>query len=346
MPKDNESISILDDNPLAAEPQGFSPEQMVRCEECLRANPPTRASCLYCAAALPAGKNVADLRTPLLRPIEDTAQGYNTILMPKLPNDFAADRLEEAAVFLKLSQPELSRIVAAGMPLPLARTATSEEAGMVGRRLESLGIDAILVSDVELGLRESAAIHIRAAGVSESGLTLKQIGGNEGIQFSWTQIVLLVSGRLVTKKVESAERKGRRGETEIVEATEFFADELVMDVYIEDRSESFRIAANNFDFSCLPGKTVVAAENFWSLLNLIRKQAPGAEYDDFYLSGRQALDPIWPSGQRTGSRGWRRDRPGKYSIEAVTESSNENQFTRYSRLRHLLLKQAKLNSLD
>ncbi|HEX4898892.1 MAG TPA: hypothetical protein VFV61_00070, partial [Pyrinomonadaceae bacterium] len=78
--------------------------------------------------------------------------------------------------------------------------------------------------------------------------------------------------------------------------------------------------------------------NFASLLNLICTRSPAARHDDSYLSLRQTLDVIWPSGQRTASGGWRRERPGKYSIEAVTESSNVNQFTRYSRLRSFLLK--------
>lgn len=342
MPKDNENIQFLDNEPLVrTEPQGFSPEQMVRCDECLRANPPTRASCLYCAAALPASERVADLRTPILRPIEESAEGYNNILLPKPANSLAQDKLEEAAVFLKLSSTDLQRIIASGRPLPLARLATREEAGLVNRRLDSFGLDAIVVSDVELGLKDSPAVYIRAGGIDETDLTLRQIGGDEGIQAPWKQIVLLVSGRFITRRVESAERKGRRGEKEIVEATELFADELVMDIYVEDRAENFRIAANNFDFSSLAGKSLVAAENFSTLLKLIRKHAPHAEYDDLYLSLRQALNPVWPSGQHTESRGWRRESPGKYNIEAVTESSNANQFTRYSRLRHLLLKQGK-----
>lgn len=347
MPKDNENIQFFDDGPLVpTEPHGFSPEQMVRCEECLRANPPTRASCLYCAAALPAGERVVDLRTPVLRPIEESAEGYNNILLPKPPNSFAPEKLEEAAVFLELSASDLQRIIASGRALPLARMATREEAGLVSTKLESFGLEAIVVSDAELGLKDSPAVYIRAAGIDETGLALRQIGGEEGIQVSWQQIVLLVSGRFVTKRVESAERKGRRGEKEIVEATELFADELVMDIYVEDRTENFRIAANNFDFSSLPGKGVVAAENFSSLLKLIRDHAAQAEYDDLYLSIRQALNPVWPSGQHTESRGWRRESPGKYNIEAVTESSNANQFTRYSRLRHLLLKQAKIDRLE
>ena len=173
---------------------------------------------------------------------------------------------------------------------------------------------------------------------TDSGITLKQIGGDEGIRFLWSQIFLIVSGRLITRRVESAEQRGKRGEKEITEAREFFADQPVMDLYATTCPECFRISANNFDFSSLPDRALVAAENFVSLLNLIGTGSVAARHDDSYLSVRQTLDAIWPSGQRTGSGGWRRERPGKYSIEAVTESTNLNQFTRYSRLCCFLLK--------
>ena len=342
--KDSEKIPFLDDLPLApSEPQGFSHDQMVRCEACLRANPPTRVTCLYCAAALPASENTAAARTLNLRPIESSALGYNNILLPKPSNEFESEAVEAAAGFLKLSSPELRRIIDANLPLPLARTATREEADLVTKRLSGFGFDVFVVSDSELELEEPPR-YVRAAESSEDYLKLKQGGGGESFQVSWDQIKLLVTGRLLTKKVESAERKGRRGESEIVEATEFFADELVLDLYVDAQEGNFRVTSNNFDFSCLSRRSLVAAENFPALVSLLQSNATKADSDDLYPSVRQALDPIWTFGQHTGSRGWRRERPGKYSIEAVTESSNENQFTRYSRLRRFLQQRPQLNS--
>lgn len=340
--KDNEKIPFLNDDPLLrSETQGFSSDQMVRCEECLRANPPTRVNCLYCAAALPAMERPLVARTLNLKPIDNAAHGYNNILLPNTANRLDSEAIETSATLLKLTSTDLQRIMSAGLPLPLARTATREEAEHVRGRLAGFGFDSIVVSDDELGLNEPASC-VRAAETTDMGLTLKQSGGGDGIQVSWNQIMLLVSGRLMTKKVESTERKGRRGEAEIVEANEFFADELLMDLYVQDLPGSIRMAANNFDFSCLSRKSLVAAENFFLLVALIRQQSPGLEHDDSYMSVRQALDPIWTSERHTGSRGWRRDRPGKYNIEAVTQTSNENQFTRYSRLRHFLMQRERL----
>ncbi len=151
----------------------------------------------------------------------------------------------------------------------------------------------------------------------------------------------MVTGRLSRKRVELQERKGGRGENEIQDASQFFADEAVVDIYCKDPDAKFRILANGFDFSGLSGKRLVVAENFSMLLCLIRDKASRAEYDDAYNSCRRALEIVWPCGQQTESGGWRRDRPGKYTIRAVTESSNEDQFTRYSRLRYFLKAKAR-----
>ena len=335
--KDNENVPFIDDSPLGpSEAQGFAHHEMVRCDVCLRANPPNRSNCLYCAAALAINKKVSDQRAISLKPVDDAVLGYNCILLPNINNP-AADKLPAAAQLLKLSGVELERIIGARVPLPLARTETREEAELIERKLTDVGLTSTVVSDAELGL-SAAVIQIRAAEITDTGITLKQVGGAEGIKFLWSQIFLIVSGRLITRRVESAEQKGKRGEKEITEAREFFADQPVMDLHATERPECFRISANNFDFSSLPNRALVAAENFASLLNLIRTRSVAARHDDSYLSVRQTMDAVWPSGQRTGSGGWRRERPGKYSIEAVTESTNLNQFTRYSRLRCFLLK--------
>ncbi len=150
-----------------------------------------------------------------------------------------------------------------------------------------------------------------------------------------------MTGRLSRKRVELQERKGGRGEDEIHDESQFFFDEAVLDLYSEDPDAKFRILSNGFDFSGLRGKKLLVAENFSLLLDLIRDQAPRAEYDDAYNSCRQALEMVWPCGQQTESSGWRRQRFGKYTVGAVTESSNEDQFTRYSRLRYFLKAQAR-----
>ena len=335
LPKDNEKMQFLDDSdsPLVPnEPQRFTPDEMVRCETCLRANPPTRANCIYCAAALPAGKRIMDQRAITLKPLEDSAAGHNCIYLPNQTHHPATDKVADAAQLLKLNTADLQHIIDANLPLPLARTATREESELVSRKLEALGFKTIVVSDQDLGMTESAVVQVRSTSIADEEIVLRQMGGDEGIRIPWSEIALVVSGRLVSRRTESAEQKSRRGEREIVAASEFFTDEFVMDIYVANRNEAFRVSANNFDFSCLSQRSLIAAQNFVTLRDLVRSKAFVGQQDDSYLSLRQTLDLVWPSAQRTGSGGWRRERPGKFSIEAVTESSNLNQFTRYSRL--------------
>ncbi|MCM3905773.1 MAG: hypothetical protein ND866_29120 [Pyrinomonadaceae bacterium] len=336
MPKDNENVPFFSDEPLtASEPQGFAPDQMVRCEQCLRANPPTRLGCLYCAAPLPVSEKTAELLKPSLKPVQNWALGYNNIFLPQA-TEIPVEALSEAAGLLKLSSNDLRRLLSSLTPMPLARTDSLDEARLIDRRLKDLGFEMAIVSDADLGLRESPPIRLRSVSIDENGLTPKLIVETDESQIRWSQLVLLVTARLSRKRIELQERKGGRGDNEITDESQFFADELVLDLYSEGPDAKFRILANGFDFSGLRGKRLLVAENFALLLDLIRDQSPRAEYDDAYNSSRQALEIVWPCGQQTESSGWRRQRAGKYTVGAVTESSNEDQFTRYSRLRYFL----------
>jgi hypothetical protein len=118
LPKDNENIPFP--GPVEpSEPQGFAAEQMIRCEECLRANPPTRITCLYCVAPLPLTEASARLRKPVLRQPEKHQLGYNNILFPQQP--VADETFNEAAALLKLAPDNLRQLMSATVPLPVVR---------------------------------------------------------------------------------------------------------------------------------------------------------------------------------------------------------------------------------
>lgn len=316
---------------------------MVRCEVCLRANPPTRLNCLYCAASLPANERTSDFLRPSLKPVQSWTLGYNNIFLPD-GTEIHPQNLREAANLLKLSTEELRKLVSNTRPLPLARTDTREESELIDRKLKAMGFATAIVSDAELGIRESPPIRLRSVGVDKNGLTPKFIGETDQSTIPWGCLVLIVTGRLSRKRVELQERKAGRGQHEIEQDDHFFADEAVADLYFQDPNFKFRIFANGFDFSGLDGKKLVVAENFSILMGLLREKATNAEYDEAYNSCRQSLEIVWPCEQLTESRGWRRERPGKITVGAVTETSNEDQFTRYSRLRYLLGDQGKIHN--
>ena len=307
---------------------------MVRCDECLRANPPTRVSCLYCAAALPLSENTVNLQKPALRRLEKWEQGYNNILLPPLAN-LAENTLAEAADVLRLTTADLERILSAGLPMPLARASTADEAALVHRRLDHLQIKTLIVPDAELGVDQAGPTRVRALEIDDAGINAYQTPDTPAVRIAWSNFILLVTGRLIVKRVELKEQKDARSENRILDSSEFFSDESVVELYALQQNEPYRITANSFDFSCLgQKKRLVASENILVLVNLFRAHAPDVEYDDSYNLVRKALEAVWPSEQQNESLGWRRERPGKYSIGSATEIGNEMQFLRYSRLRN------------
>jgi hypothetical protein len=336
--KDNENVPLpiwTTEDLDATAPPGFAPDQMVRCEECLRANPPTRVDCLYCAAVLPLTETTDALLKPALRPLEKWEQGYNTILLPRGANLTEAT-LAEAANLLRLGREDLDRILSSGVALPLARAATIDEAHLVQRRLSRLGIESRIVPDTEPGTDAPELIKVRGVEFDDTGIYAYQTPEAPAIHIMWSDFVLFVVGRLISKRVELKEQRART-ENRILAASEFVTDETVVDFYSCTQTTTYRIAANSFDFSCLGAdKSLLAGENISRLLLLFRQRAAGADYDESFNSVRKALAAVWPSEQQNESTGWRRERPGKYSLGTVTESSNETQFLRYSRLRYHL----------
>ena len=339
MPADEDFLLNANEAALArTEPRGFAPGQMVRCEDCLRANPPVRTTCLYCAAALPVTEQSAALLKPTLRPLEKWEHGFNCIFIPGRGRSLDADGLEAVASLLRLTVEEVRRIVEAVEPLPIARVATEGEASLIVRRLEELGVRVLIIADDALALETSPPKRIRSLELTENALVACPTGSSETLCAAWDDIRLLVTGRVIVRQVEIEERRGRKEENEIVETRELSADDALLDIYPSAQNGNWRIVAGNFDFSCLGAKkSLLSAQNFTGLLAELRARAGSARYDDSYVRVRHSLGIVWPLEQQTQSRGWRRGGPGRYSTEMVTTSDNEKQFTRYSRLRYYLM---------
>ena len=331
MPKDNENIPFL--GPVEpSEPLGFSAEQMIRCEECLRANPPTRVSCLYCVAPLPITEASARLRKPVLRQPEKHQPGYNNILLPQdqAPTD---EVMVEAASLLKLSTQSVEKILSERVALPVARTVSREESELVSHRLQDLGLKCLTVSDRELGLSETDVKRVKSMVLDDEYVTLQQAGAAEETVIRWTEISLILPARLFETRLEITERMTRKPEKDILDTNEFFRDEAVIDFYTSGHSCTWRVSANGFDFSCLgKDKALVTNENIGRLQRLIIAKAVNASVDDSYQRLRNILELAWGTQPDIESSGWRREAPGRLSVGMATTRSNENQFTRYSRL--------------
>jgi hypothetical protein len=338
LPKDNENIPLFDIGPAAtSESRAFTPDQMVNCEKCQRANPPTRVDCLYCGAPMAFSQKTASVQRPTLRPLEKWEQGYSNVYLPGSRIDLDNKTLGEASSILKLTDEQFKKILDSSTALPLARVSTLDEALLIERRMNEFGLRTIVVADADLMTEASPVARLRAAEFDEEGIVGYLTGGSDSIFVPWAALTLLVQGRLVVKSLEVTERKMGKGESQILDSIQTSTDEAVVDIFSNNIESILRIAANSFDFSCLEDrKGLLAEENFARLLQLIREHTPNAVFDDSYRTVKQALEPVWSSEGQTESRGWKRGRPGKITFEAVTEISNESQFTRYARLRHYL----------
>ena len=346
MLKDNENVPLPTSDGPDSTPglQPFARDQMVACEQCLRTNPPTRVNCIYCGALLPLNETTTNLQKPTLRRLEKWELGYNNLLVPSA-NPLAKpaeSELAEAANVLRLSPSDLAGIISSGVALPLARTATVEEASLVQRRLRDFGIETRIIADAELGVNEAGPMRVRAIDFDEAGFRVTQTSESPSVRIAWPDLILIVVGRLISTRMELKEEKSARAENRILDSSEFFSDEAVMEFYAQNQPGAFRIAANGFDFSCLgPRKRLVAGENMSTLLESFRERSPLAVVDESYKSLRKVLEPVWSTEQQNESGGWRRERPGKYSIGSVNEKNNETQFMRYSLLRRYLLLEAR-----
>ena len=336
-----EDISALTELSLTGEssPRRFSAGELVACPACARANPPTRMSCIYCGASLPVTAESESLRRPTLRKLEEWESGFNIILLPYSKETPPTDALAEAGDLLHLDASHLSACAESGVALPVARAATSEEAELVKRRLGALGLAVESVSDEELGASKSPK-RIRSLEIGDEELVGRGGPEDEACAVAWGEVTLFVVGRIFTKRVEVEEvRKRLKGRQEMIDARELLADEAVLEIFsnADEGGAGWRIMAENFDYSCLGArKSLLARDNFNTLVETLRGRAPGAGFDEEYVKLRHLLAAAWPPAERTESLGLRRSRPGRLSTEAVTIASNETQFTRYARLRHFL----------
>jgi hypothetical protein len=276
----------------------------------------------------------ARLIKPVLRPPEKHQLGYNNILLPQ-DQAVSDEVIAAAAALLKLSTENVREVVSHGVALPVARTASREESELVTGRLRELGLRCLNVSDAELGLSFSSdsVRRVRSMMFDDDSLTIQRAGAAEQTNVSWSEIDLILTGRLFETRLEITERMTRKAENEILNTSEFSWDEYVIDFYTTGHSSTWRVSGNGFDFSCLGReKALIVNENMDRLLKLMSEKAVNAKVDDSYARVRSLLELVWTTQAETQSSGWRRQGPGKLSVGASTTRSNETQFTRYSRL--------------
>jgi hypothetical protein len=290
-------------------------------------------NCIYCGVTLPDDELKAKLQKPSPRKLSESETGRSIIVTGRKDVELSPETLAGVSELLSLSPGIVTSILYCGYAVPIARVSEEIEAALTLSRLNSLGIEAIAVSDDELGLSRVPPRRAQRMEFTKSGAMAILAGGTERVEFPWSAVRLIVSGRLLESRIEIEERKKHTNEAEITNSSETSADELVFDVFATDSAQALRFSAGSFDFSCLGSQMdLVTTRNFGILLEMILKQAPNCVFNDRFSQLRKILDNIWPIEQRHYSSGIKRLSPGRYRTEAVLLRSNEKQFTRYSYL--------------
>ena len=320
--------SMLTDAP---KPRAFSASELVQCGACSRANPPTRASCLYCGAALEVTELNAFSPEPLQETVNSSDASFHVVTLEA--RQFEITSVDQLAEMLNIKPAELTALLAHPAGAPLLAVKSGTQAQVAAQKLSEHGVRTRIISDEQLN-PERSPVAILALEILEDAL-VGQIGrSSQTVSALWDEITLIVIGRLYFETREIDQKRSRA--KQVIDEREMLTDEAVLDIYTRGDDRGWRIRAGNFDFSCLGDKKKLTTfENFTTLITLLREHATAAEFDDWYVRLRGALNNIWPDQASASAKERRRRAFGDFD-SSVTSLDNELQFTRYSRLlRHL-----------
>ena len=316
----NDETEALSGIPVRSDKIEFDASQLIGCKGCSRLNPPNRAECIYCGFALPVtGGTASELK---LRSVEPWEKAFNITLVGGTANEVDLDSLPFDSNLIR-SAMELSP------PVPIGRFATSGAAASLNQRLNDAGLRSVVIADNDLDAAHPP-VRLRSMSVGDDRFILTKFNTSERVEFRPETLKLLVVGRLFEERSEQTLKKKRGGVKEI-EGRNVSKDSGVVDIYFADELGGFRVMESGFDFSGLgERKSFIAAENIKALVELLKISVPSAAVSTDYLSKRSFLESVWPSTMRNVSRGLQRAGFG-LTVEKAEVSSNEEQFTKYSR---------------
>ncbi len=305
----------------------FAPDEMMRCEACLRANPPTRSQCMYCGAAL---QPAEELSTPESEAhVDHNKAGYYALFRADQRTAIDDSLVEQLATRFRLKPDELRVAVVTGTPLPLSTYSSSHDSSCAVNELRRMGLESCSVSDSDLNAIPYR--NIRSFEFSDAGVTGISRNGRERWFMAWREISLIVTGRLFTHRLEIDEKRSRSS-VKPLDRRELTQDRSVIDLYSKADEAPWRIAVNEFDFSCLgERKALTAFDNANLLIQFLIEQSD-AELNDSYGRVKAVLANVWPLQSATKEGRSQRPRAGRNEISTVTASDNETQFNNYSRM--------------
>ena len=311
----------------APKARAFSASELLQCGACSRANPPTRASCLYCGSALEISELNAFSPASNQEAEKSSDSAFHVVACGAAHIDETT--LERLAGLLDRKPSELKSLLAHPAGAAVFTVNSEKQALVIAGKLSEHGMRTRVISDEQFALERPPAA-ISALEISEHTLAGSVGRSKQTVAATWDEIILVVIGRLYFETMEIDQKRSRA--KQVIDERQISTDEAVLDIYARADEDGWRIRAGSFDFSCLAEKTKLTTfENFTSLTSLLRAHATAAVFDDSYVRLRRALDGVWPN--EPGARASARHRTTFGDFDSSASSiNNELQFTRYSRL--------------
>ena len=318
--------------PIQSENIAFRPDEMIACMKCGKANPPNRASCLYCATPIELPEERMHQAKLNLRPLENWEKGFNIVFVPPVNQPDAAS----ISSYLSLDPELLRQMLTATHPFPIARLESQAEASIAVQQLERLGLKSSVVSDEALRV-DRFPTRLREIEFLDGTIIVNAFNTGERTEIGCDELVLIVKGSVTESKTETVEKRKKK-ETKLLHETATAFDESLIDIYCGSDEIGFRIPAKGFDFSCLGDeKGLLAAVNMELLKAALLLFSPQAKLVDEYAAKMNTLSMIWEIDRQKDFQGLKRTGIGRSGFANVARTSNLQQFTKYSRLqRHLL----------
>lgn len=329
-------MAIMDENSgpdvVTAEAIGFAADELVACTGCARSNAPNRANCLFCGKVLPVSDANRGSAQFTLRRLESWEPGINLIATKgKVPGN-----VDAVSRMLAISSEDLVEILKRETPLPLARVEDEETAVTVATTLGEIGVETCSVSDKLLDAQH-LPVRVRAVEIGEGELTFTDFNAARTHTLAIDDITLIVTGRIYESRREEVTRR-KRGSVKVLDEFETSGDVGVVDIYTSADPLGFRVQTNGFDFSVLGAdKGMLAAKNLAKFAEMLAGICTNAviagEYDDI----RHYLDLVWEPENKKDIHGMQISGYGRRQNGATFTSSNQMQFTKYSRMRRMMI---------
>lgn len=333
MAVENKSGELVGGIRVRSEENGFAVDELITCTACEKANPPNRANCIYCGGgfvgfSLGAGPPRLDLRK-----LESWELGHNLILI-EAPDETVADAVSKITAS---SAETVLGLFQAKAPVPIARLASMSEAEIAKEYLAGYGVRTTVIPD-DLFKSFDPPQRLRRMTFDSDEVTLTSFNTGEARVFRPDDIQLIVRGTVTESRHESIEKTKRNRKNNVLSESITEGDEVLIDMYGADEAVSYRIRSTGFDFSGLGAAMVpLAAENITSLFRRLVEFSPQAKVVDEYDAIASVLASIWEPETRKDFRGLKKMGIWKTGSASVINTSNLEQFSKYSRLQRILL---------